>query len=46
MEAWVSNPPPLLKPREPGVKLLADGAAAHDAADWASQEFKDLLKQG
>ena len=46
MEAWVSKPPPLLKPRKPGVKLLADGAAAHDAADWASQEFKDLLKQG
>lgn len=46
MGAWVSVSPPLLKPREPGVKLLADGAAAHDAADWASQEFKDLLRQG
>lgn len=31
--AWGSIPPPLLTPREPGVKLLADGAAALDAAD-------------
>lgn len=28
------------------VKLLADGAAANAAADWACQEFKELLKQG
>lgn len=30
---WVSNLLPPLKSREPGVKLLADGAAANDAAD-------------